>query len=76
LNICEPEDATQTAPTQLPEPPADTGEVATPQQLRAINRLATQRGINLDRAGVDVDDLTRAQASALIGRWQQEARAS
>jgi hypothetical protein len=71
----EHEQVTETVPTQLRQPPADTGEVATPQQLRAITRLATQRGVNLERAGVDVDHLTRTQASVLINRWQQEATA-
>ncbi len=69
----EPEQATATTPTPMRQPSANTGEVATTAKLRAITKLAQQRGVNLKSAGVDIDALTKAQASTLINRWQQEA---
>ncbi len=71
----EREEPTVTTPTPLRQPPADTGEVATSAQLRAVAKLAQQRGVNLSTAGVDIDTLTKSQASALINRWQQETQA-
>jgi hypothetical protein len=52
------------------------GEVATPDQRRAIENLAKSRGVNLTRAGIDLSTLTKAAAGQLIARWGQEAKAT
>ena len=71
----ESEQATETTPTPMRQPAADTGEVATSAQLHAVKSLAKQRGVNLATAGVAVDTLTRLQAMTLIERWQKEGTA-
>lgn len=59
------------SPTPL-RPAPTTDSPATDAQRRAVVALARKRGVDLERAGLDVDRLGRAQASTLIERWQKE----
>lgn len=70
----------QTAPRPVVENPTPlrttTDAPASDAQRRAVIALARKRGVDLQRAGVDVDNLSRTQASTLIERWQGEAATS
>jgi hypothetical protein len=66
-------------------PPADTAEreaaPATERQVRALHKLAQDRGADIDaecrqRYGIAVAELSSEQAAALLAEWQRGSRAS
>jgi hypothetical protein len=66
----------------VPEPPANAARDAAPaseQQLRALQKLANDKGLNLDdeaqrRYSAAPNALTSDQAAALLREWQRVAR--
>jgi hypothetical protein len=72
--LAEEQPAYQTDASEEAEPTP-----LTERQHQALNRLAQERGIDLDAAvaeqyGVGIDDLTGQQASELIRAWQRAPR--
>jgi hypothetical protein len=70
------------AQVAIPEPPANAARDAAPaseQQLRALQKLANDKGLNLDdeaqrRYSAAPNALTSDQAAALLREWQRVAR--
>lgn len=72
--------AAQTAPAS-PAAEQRDGSPITERQLRALQRVAQDRGLDLDaesssRFGAISNDITSEQAAALLGEWQRSVRAT
>jgi hypothetical protein len=67
-------------PESQPQPALPIGERITQRQIRALDRLAEERGVDLDQevqqrfGGRSIDELTTDEAGRLLGDLQQRPR--
>ena len=79
-NVPSSQPVTQSAPAS-PAAAQRDGSSITERQLRALQRLAQDRGLDLDaesssRFGATSTDITSEQAAAMLGEWQRSVRAT